>query len=434
MSRPRPGGNGRPAVHEQTHDPFDGFFADDPRGRCHRNGLLESDRVNRWMEVVGWGMEKGLYTYQRRLDAGSDARTSVGGRPFLMMSSYDYLGLLGHPDLAEAAVDAVRRFGTGSGGVRLLTGTNALHVALEEDLARFKGVEAAITFTSGYVANLAAVTALLGPRDAAILDARAHRSLVDACRTARVPFRFFHHNDPGSLEQVLTGWQVPGRRLIVAEGVYSMDGDVCPLPDLVALKERHGAYLMVDEAHAIGVLGPEGRGVHDHFGLEPTAVDLWMGTLSKAIPATGGYLAGSRALITYLQHEAAPFMFSAALTPPDTAAARAALRVMEREPWRRRAVTERADRLRDGLRDLGFDVGASCSPIVPVVLGGEEQAWELARNLEDEGVLVSAVVPPAVPRGGSRLRLCAMASHAAEDIERFLGAMEKVPVRAKVAR
>jgi 8-amino-7-oxononanoate synthase len=385
------------------------------------------------MEVVGWGMEAGLYSYQRRLDAVSNAQASVEGQAFLMMSSYDYLGLLGHPDLEQAAIAAIQRFGTGSGGVRLLTGTNELHVALEEELARFKQVEAAITFTSGYVANLAAVTALLGPRDGAILDARAHRSLVDACRTARVPFRFFAHNDPRSLEQVLREWQVSGRRLVVAEGVYSMDGDICPLPALVDLKKRHDAYLMIDEAHALGVLGSEGRGVHDHYGLESAAVDLWMGTLSKAIPATGGYLAGSRALITYLQHEAAPFMFSAAVSPPDAAAALAALHVLQAEPWRRRTVNDRAEQLRHGLRERGFDAGDSCSPIVPVVLGGEERAWEVARDLEEEGILACAVVPPAVPRGGSRLRLCAMASHSAEDIDRCLAALGRGAAQARAA-
>ena len=417
-----------PAPQGAREDPFEGYFQrqDEPDHSGDdraRQELLDSARAKRWLDVVGWGVETGLYTYQRPLEGPSGAHVRVGGRTMLMMSSYDYLGLIGHPQVEEAAIKALREYGTGSGGVRLLTGTNQLHLQLERELARFKGVEAALTFTSGYAANLAAISALVGPRDRVIIDERSHRSIVDACRMARVALRRFPHNDVQALRAELDRKPFSGRTLIVAEGVYSMDGDICPLADLVELKRRFDALLMVDEAHAFGVLGPGGRGVHEHFGLRGEDVDLWMGSLSKAVPSNGGFLAGSRALVIYLQHESSPFFFSAAACPASVAAARAALRVIEQEPWRLEAVRRNARLLRSGLLELGYDTGASETPIIPVILGENEAAWRVARALEDQGILACAAVPPAVPGGTARLRLCAMASHSEEDIDKLLRSM-----------
>ena len=232
--------------------------------------LLDFDGARNWFALLRWGAARDLYTYQQPLEGRSGSRVRVRGQSLLMLSSYDYLGLIGHPALEEAAIESLRRHGTGTGGVRLMTGTTELHRDLEADLARFKGTEAALTFSSGYAANMAALPALFGPRDRVFVDANAHRSIVDACLLARIPLRRFRHNDVGALEEDLAR-SVPTRRtLIIVEGVYSMDGDICPLPDLVALKQRYGAFLMVDEAHSLGVLGARGRGVHEHFGLSAT--------------------------------------------------------------------------------------------------------------------------------------------------------------------
>lgn len=384
--------------------------------RTTGGGLIDCPQTHRWLALLAWAEDRDLYTYQQPLDGRSGPRVQVGGRPMLMLSAYDYLGLAGHPDIENAAIAAVRVFGTGTGGVRMLTGTNRLHVELEAELAAFKGVPAAVSFASGYLANFAAVTALVGPRDRILIDAHAHRSLHEACRLARAPTRTFLHNDMGALEQLLARQRRGGRTLIIVDGLYSMDGDVSPLPDLVELKRRYDAFLLVDEAHALGVLGRSGRGTHEEYGLAPDCVDVWTGSLSKAVPSNGGFVAGSRDLIVYLQHAGAPFWFSAALCPPAAAAASAALRVARREPERLERQRRAAQVLRDRLRDLGYETGASTAAIVPVMVGSAERAWRLARALFARGVIAAAVVYPAVPRRSARLRLCATAALSEADL------------------
>jgi 8-amino-7-oxononanoate synthase len=394
-------------------------------GPC-QSRLLDLDEARAWFALLRWGAARDLYTYQQPLEGRSGPRVCVRGKPLLMLSSYDYLGLIGHPALEAAAVEAVRTHGTGTGGVRLLTGTTELHRDLERELALFKGTEAALTFSSGYSANMAVIPALFGPRDRALVDANAHRSIIDACLLARVPLRRFRHNDADALRHALEGSAHARRTLVVVEGVYSMDGDVCPFPEIVALKRRYGALLMVDEAHSFGALGARGRGVHEHFGLDAACVDLWTGSLSKAIPANGGFVAGSADLITYLQHAGAPFIFSAALCPAAAGAARAALRVLAAEPDRIERMHQRAEQLREGLRALGHDTGASTTAIVPVIVGSDVKAYTLARRLLDQGLLVTAVVHPAVARGAARLRLCATAGHREQDIVDALDAFRRV--------
>ncbi|MGH7455708.1 MAG: aminotransferase class I/II-fold pyridoxal phosphate-dependent enzyme, partial [bacterium] len=296
-------------------DPFNGYFKSGTKWTSRAGGLLDISNAKRWFEVIGWGSHNDLYTYQQALESKPGPRVQLGGQQFLMISSYDYLGLIGHPAIEAAAIEAIHEYGTSTGGVRLLVGTTALHHQFEKELATYKGVEAAMTFSSGYMANLGIISSLLGPDDRVIVDAKAPLSIVEACRLARVPMQRFHHNDPSSLQQRLASKPFGRRTLIVVEGVYSMDGDICPLADIVELKKQHNAFLMVDEAHSFGVLGATGKGVAEHFGLDSTDVDIWMGSLSKAIPSNGGYVAGGQELIIYLQHGAAPFMFSAALCP-----------------------------------------------------------------------------------------------------------------------
>lgn len=413
----------------QLDGPFDGFFDPATPWNAEYAGLLDHRTARRWLDVVAWGAREELYTFQQALEGKSGPRVEVRGQTFAMLSSYDYLGLIGHPAIEAAAISAVRKFGTGTGGVRLLTGTNTLHRQLEERLAAFKGAEAAMTFTSGYAANLAVFAALLGPRDRVVVDERIHRSIVDALRMAGLQWSTFRHNDPDSLEEVLRT-RTKSRRsrtLIAIEGVYSMDGDVCPLPEIVRLKEKYGAFLLVDEAHALGVLGATGRGVHEHFGVPASAVDLWTGSLSKTIPANGGYLMGSRQLVLYLQHGAAPFMFSAALCPAAAGAALSAVDTIEREPERIRRLWENVLYLHASLRELGFDLGTSASPVVPVIAGSDEAAYRLSRHLFDHGFLASAVVFPAVPPGSARLRLCVTAAQERTMLEEAVEAFAAYP-------
>ena len=419
----------------RAHDPFEGFIA--PDGRLPDNaydGLLNSAAARRWFEIFSWATPLNLYTYQQPFEGKSSPYCVVGGRTCRILSSYDYLGLIGHPDIEEAAIEAIRKYGTGTGGVRLLTGTTDLHSALEQTVAHFKGTESCITFSSGYVANMACITALLGPGDRAVLDSRVHRSIRDACKLARVPMQTFAHNDCNALEQILARHSEAKRTLVVVESVYSMDGDVCPLPEIVALKQRYGAYLMVDEAHSIGVLGATGRGVNEHFNLAPDTVDVWMGTLSKALATTGGYIAGSRALIAYLQHASAPFMFSAAAAPATVAAARAAIEVLEREPSRVHRAAANAQFMRKRLETAGIDIGNSTTHVVPVIVGSDENAWRLARELFGRGIVALAIASPAVSRGSARLRLCATASQSEEYLA---GALDEVisccPRRSRIA-
>jgi 8-amino-7-oxononanoate synthase len=428
------GGEGLPRRGASPGDPFEGFFARRRREPAAEGALLDAPGADAWMSLVEWGSHTDLYTFQVPLDGRSGPRVETRGQPLLMLSSYDYLGLIGHPAIETAAIEAVRTYGTGSGGVRLLTGTNTLHRELERELAAFKGTEAAITFTSGYTAALAVISALFGPGDRVVLDARSHRSVIDACKLAGVPMRRFRHNDPDSLDAELRRESSARRTLVVVEGIYSMDGDICPLPRILEVTRRHGAYLMVDEAHSFGVLGRTGRGIDEHWGLEAAEVDIWMGSLSKAIPANGGFLAGRRELMIYLQHGGAPYMFSAALCPPAAAAARAALQVIAAEPGRLMTLRRNALRLRKGLHDLGYDTGASETPIVPVVQGANEAAFRLARDLFSAGVVASAVIPPAVPRRAARLRLCATAAHSAGDIEEALAAFDAVRPHSAAAR
>jgi len=411
---------GDPAIRDKhLPDPFGGFFKS-PSAPSSSGALLDTPSARQWLKLLAWGSRNDLYTFQQALDGRSGPWVRVGGRPYIMASSYDYLGLIGHPVLDAAAIDAVQRFGTGTGGVRILTGTTDLHRRLESELARFKGTEAALVYNSGYTANVAVLQSLLGPDDLVIADERIHRSIVDGCRLARVPVRTFAHNDPGDLHRQLEAG-CPARTLVIIEGVYSMDGDIAPLPEILDLKSQHHFFLMVDESHSLGVLGATGRGLDEHWNA-PDGVDIWTGSLSKAIPAGGGFVAGRRDLVIYLQHDSGPFVFSAALNPAAVGAALAALGVINSERWRLTLMRENGARLRAGLHELGFDTGASRTPLVPVILGDSVLTYRVARELWRRGILACAVTYPAVPVESSRLRLCATAGHLPDDIEEILHA------------
>ncbi|MBX6365157.1 MAG: pyridoxal phosphate-dependent aminotransferase family protein [Gemmatimonadetes bacterium] len=423
-----PSGPASERLNAFTKDPFDGYFEGKSGDDLIEPGsLLDTPNVKRWFEIFGYGLPESLYTYQLPLARAAGPESAALGSDFVMFSSYSYLGLIGHPRLTAAVNRAVERYGTSCGGVRLLTGTLELHLELEHELARFLGHEAAATFASGYDANVAAITALFGPDDHVILDQYAHQSIQDGVRMAGCQARRFRHNDMSDLERRLRQARAKGakRILVAVDSVFSMDGDQVPLAQVIELKDRYGAFLLVDEAHSIGAIGAEGRGICEAQGVDPRRIDIVTGSLSKAIPSSGGFLAGSLPLKIYIQHGSAPYIFSAAITPANAAAALEALHIILDEPEHLVRLRENTRVLREGLCRLGLPTGASTTPVVPVLLGDEWRARRWARRLLARGVFVSAVTYPAVSPGLARLRLCATAAHRPEHFQRLFDALEE---------
>lgn len=387
-----------------------------------QNGLLNIPGAKRWMTEIERAVDQDRYGYQIAAQTRSaGGNIDIGGNPFVSLSSYDYLGLIGHPQIENAALEAIKKLGTGTSGARLLTGTNQLHLQLESAIARFVGTEAAMTITSGYLANMTPLAALFGANDLIISDERNHRSLNESFKLTGSEVILFPHNDMDALEKILRSQPAARRKLIISEGVFSMDGDRCPLPELVRLKKEFGAFLMIDEAHSLGVNGPTGRGIHEHYGIPASEVDIWTGSLSKTIPSNGGYIAGDAALILYLQHSGSPFFFSSSLSPMATATALAAIEVIENESFRIENLRKNTRALKDGLSQLGYDTGITESAVVPVIIGSGAAAHDLSRALYQRGFLATAVVFPAVPVGKSRLRLCARADMDQAQLNSALG-------------
>jgi glycine C-acetyltransferase len=372
--------------------------------------------------------EQGLYTTIRTIEGPQGPWLTVNGRRVLNFCSNNYLGLANDPRLVEAAIDALRRYGIGPGAVRTIAGTMTLHEELERRLAQFKGVEAAISFQSGFVANLGTVGALVGEDDAVISDELNHASIVDGVRLTKAARAIYRHADAGDLETKIAGARDGGARrvLVITDGVFSMDGDVAPLPAIVEVAERHGAMVMVDDAHGEGVLGRGGRGIVDHFGLHGR-VAVEVGTMSKAFGAMGGYVAGSASLVEWLHQRARPFLFSSAVTPPDVAACIAAVDVLEESTDRVDRLWANAARFKAALAASGFDTGHSDTPITPVLVGGASAAQELSRRLfEEESVFAQAIAFPTVPRGTARIRVMVSAAHSDEDLERGAAAFDLI--------
>jgi len=351
--------------------------------------------------------------------------TMADGRDMVMLASYSYLGLIGHPRIDAAAAKAVEEYGTGAGGVRLLTGTSDLHERLEARIAEFTHREDACVYSSGYVTNVAIITGLTGPGDLILMDKLDHASIVDGALLSGAKWHTYRHNDMEHLEKLLAKAQGQyGTILVAADSVFSMDGDVMDLPTTKALCESYGARLMVDEAHSIGSLGVTGHGIEEHFDMVGS-IDLKMGTLSKSIPSIGGYLAGDAGLIDYQRHMSRPFIFSAALPPASTAAALEAFNVIDDEPWRVAELRRIQDVYTAGLKAQGWNTMESTTCVVPVLVGDEAKTMDLTRMLFDRGIFVCPIVHPAVPRGSDRLRTCLMATHTDADIAQVLGAFSE---------
>ncbi|MBB2948324.1 8-amino-7-oxononanoate synthase [Actinoplanes lutulentus] len=390
-------------------------------------GLLDIEPARQWMSRIDQCRDANLYSFGMPLDTAARPRAGFAGGELLLFSTYSYLGLNGHPRIVAAATEAAHRWGTTTGGVRLMTGTLELHLDTEQELAAHIGAASAALYSSGYDANIAAISALIGRHDIAIIDAKAHRSILDGCRLSGAKTIRFRHNDTGHLDELLAKHAVGGTRVLVAvDGVYSMDGDIAPLAELITVKDRHGAFLLLDESHAIGVLGPDGAGTCSHAAVDPATVDIITGSLGKAFPSGGGFVAGSRGLINYLQHGSAPYMFSSATTPASTAAIRETVRVIREEPEHLENMWKNTARLRGIIDDLDLDSGGSRTPIVPVILGETLRSYAWARHLLDDGIYTSAVPAPAVPEGQSRLRLCATAAHLPDDLSRLETALRRV--------
>jgi 8-amino-7-oxononanoate synthase len=370
-------------------------------------------------------MAAGFYPYFIPLEENEGTEVIYQGRRILMFGSNNYLGLTTHPKVKEAAIEALKRYGTSCTGSRFLNGTLRLHRELEERLAAFVGKEAALVFSTGYQTNLGTISALVGRGDYVILDKEDHASIVDGARMSMGVTKRFSHNDMAALERLLASLPPEAGKLVVVDGVYSMGGDIAPLPQLVEICRKHGARLMVDDAHSLGVLGPNGRGTAAHFGLTDQ-VDLIMGTFSKSFASIGGFIAGDEAVIHYIQHHARSLIFSASLPAPNVAAVLAALEIMLEEPERVRRVNEIGARMRYELRRLGFDIGPSQTPIVPIIIGDDIKTALAWKALFENGVYVNCVVGPAVPPGKQLLRTSYMATHTDEQLERGLEIFERV--------
>lgn len=376
-----------------------------------------AERIHAMNARVSMLKKADLYFYNQPVsELRGGARVLVNGREMSMYASYSYLGLVGHPKINAAARDAIDRFGTGTHGVRTLAGSLTIHADLEQTIAEFKQAEAALTYTSGYATNLTVVSTLVGRGDYVISDKLNHASIVDGCLMSGAKFVRFRHNDMEALEQRLQQIPSGSAKLVISDSVFSMDGDIIDFPNMVELCRKYNAWLMIDEAHSVGVLGKSGRGIEEHFNM-PGSIDIKMGTLSKTIPSVGGYVAGNKDIIEYLRHASRAYIFSAALPPAQAAAAKAAFEVILEEPWRVEKLNQNATQFITGLKERGFDTLYTQTAIVPVICGTDETAFSMTNVAQHHDVFVLPVVSPAVPPGLARLRATVTAAHEPQEID-----------------
>jgi len=368
---------------------------------------------------------QGVYRHLRILEGRQQATATFDGRSVVNLSSNNYLGLTTHPKLIERALAAIRDFGVGSGSVRTIAGTMAIHMELERRLAVFKNVEAVVVFQSGFAANAGTVSAILTKDDVIISDELNHASIIDGCRLSKAAIKVFPHKDAGAARKILEGLPAAQRKLLITDGVFSMDGDLGVLPELCALAEEFGCIMMVDDAHASGVFGKNGRGTIDHFGMHGR-VDIQVGTLSKAVGSLGGYVAGSQTLIEFLYHRARPFLFSTSHPPSVAATCIAALDILEQEPQIIERLWDNTRFFKAGLVKLGFNTGLSQSPITPVIAGEGSRAMKLSDRLFEEGVFAQGIAFPTVARDKARVRTIVTAAHTKDELQFALDKFAKV--------
>jgi 8-amino-7-oxononanoate synthase len=370
-------------------------------------------------------MAAGIYPYFHALDSGQDTEVMMDGRRVIMIGSNNYLGLTSHPRVKEAAEEAVRVFGSGCSGSRFLNGTLTLHIELEEKLASFLHKEAAIAFSTGFQTNLGIISAIAGRGDIIFCDRENHASIYDGCRLSFAKLVKFDHNDMADLERLLKDADEDKGKLIITDGVFSMGGDICKLPEIVALAKRYDARVMVDDAHGLGMVGEGGRGTASHFGLQDD-VDIIMGTFSKSLASLGGYMAASDEVVHYVKHNSRPFIFSASIPPANAAAALTALQILIEEPERVTNLWKNGDYMRKGFKALNIPIGNSETPIIPVMTYEQQRTLVIIHQLLMEGVYVNPVLPPAVMPGECLLRTSYTATHTREQLDEALAAFERV--------
>ena len=383
------------------------------------------DKCSAWKDVK-IAKATGLYPYYRPIEAShGSTEVDIEGRRVIMVGSNNYLGLAGDPRVKEAALEAIRRFGTTCSGSRLLNGTLSLHEELEGRLAKFLGRESALACSTGFQTNVATVSAILGRHDVVFTDRQNHASLVDGVRLGFAEEKRYRHQDMGHLQALLEAADPDTGKIIVTDGVFSMEGDLCNLPKIVELAQRHRARVMTDDAHAMGVLGEHGRGTAEYFGLE-AQTDLVMGTFSKSFASLGGVIAGPADVITFIKHRARPVVFSASMTPPSVASALKALDIIESEPQRRVRLLDIAEKMHNGFRAMGYDTGVSATPVVPVLVGDQVKCFRFWKALFEAGVFTNPVIPPAVEPGHALLRTSYMATHTDAQLDRVLDQFERI--------
>lgn len=370
-------------------------------------------------------MKAGLYPYFHALDSGQDTEVVINGKRVIMIGSNNYLGLTSDPRVKKAAIKAVEEFGVGCSGSRFLNGTLNLHLELEKRLAKFVNKEAAMVYSTGFQTNLGILSTIAGRNDYIISDKQNHASIVDGCRLSFAKLIKFKHNDMEDLERILNNIPDHNGRLIVVDGVYSMEGDIANLPEIVRLAKKYGARIMVDDAHGFGVLGEHGRGTAEYFGLEDE-VDIIMSTFSKSLASLGGFIAAKEDVIHYVKHHSRPFIFSASIPPSNAAAAMESLNILEQEPERVQKLWENAKFMRKGFEAMGLSIGNTQSPIIPIIIGEDYETFRVTMRLLDEGVYVNPVVSPAVEKGGALLRTSYTPTHTKEQLEFALKAFERV--------
>jgi glycine C-acetyltransferase len=383
-------------------------------------------------QLESW-RETGSYFRLRELQSACEPVARFDGREVINLASNNYLGLANHPRLVEAAISATKKYGAGSGAVRTISGTMSLHLELERRIAAFKNVEACVVFQSGFAANAGTVSAVLTPEDQIVSDALNHASIIDGSRLSKAKIHVFPHRDVAAAEEKLEALSgEPGRKLLITDGVFSMDGDIGPLPALVRLAERYGAIMMVDDAHASGVLGRNGRGTVDHFGLHGQ-VDIQVGTLSKAVGVLGGYVCGTRDLIEFLYHRARPFLFSTSHPPGVAAACLAAFDILESEPERIEQLWANTRRYQAALRSAGFSIGDSETPITPIMVGDTKLTFEFSRELFDNGLYATGIGFPTVPQGKARVRTIVTSAHTPEQLDRAVEILARCAKKLGIA-
>ncbi|MBI4803222.1 MAG: pyridoxal phosphate-dependent aminotransferase family protein [Elusimicrobia bacterium] len=369
-------------------------------------------------------MDAGIYPYFKEIESEQSTEVVIQGKKFIMMGSNNYLGIANDPRMKKAAMDAVHKFGTGTAGSRFLNGNTVLHTELERKLAAFKGRQAALIYATGYQMNLGVVSSLVGKGDVAVVDKLDHASILDGCRLSHGEIRRFQHNNPADLDRVLKEIGSSKGRLVIVDGVFSMEGDVCPLPEIVRVAKKRGARIMVDDAHATGILGRRGRGTSEYFGLNHGEVDVIVGTCSKALASVGGFVAGDKDIIHYIQHTSRSMIFSAALPPASVAAISKALDIIESEPERIKKLWDNSKYLLAEFKALGFNTGETQTPIIPVIIGDNTKTFLLWKALYEAGLFTNPVVSPAVPPKRALIRVAVMATHTRAQLDKALDILE----------